>query len=92
MKISRIIKELKWGAIRTNADKIVERQYECSGVHPGMGRSYIYIQCPFCKEQIKTFIWSLNGGGKRCDCGALFNSVGTAYHLKEAVADMEVGN
>lgn len=34
------------------------------------GRSYCYIQCPYCENRIKAYIWSLSGGGKACPCGA----------------------
>lgn len=47
------------------------------------GRSYLYINCPFCSTRIKAFIWSLCGCGKRCTCcGAMFGSDGTAYKKK----------
>lgn len=43
------------------------------------GRSYCYITCPFCLARVKTFIWSLCGGGKKCDCGAIHTSMGFTY-------------
>lgn len=40
------------------------------------GRSYTYLQCPFCNTaNIKAFIWSLSGGGKKCpECKAVLSS------------------
>ena len=42
----------------------------------------VYFDCPFCKNEVKAYLWSLCGGGKRCDCGALFGSYGSGYHWK----------
>lgn len=43
------------------------------------GRTYCYITCPFCQAQVKAFIWSLCGGGKKCDCGAKHGGFGLTY-------------
>lgn len=40
------------------------------------GRSYCYITCPFCSAVVKAYIWSLNGSGKKCNCGALHGGWG----------------
>jgi hypothetical protein len=54
-----------------------KRDYTRTGTYPAMGRSYCYITCPFCGHQCKAFIWSLNGGGKRCPhCKAMHTSAG----------------
>jgi hypothetical protein len=37
--------------------------------------------CPFCRAEVKIFVWSLCGGGKLCDCGAKFQSGGEACKL-----------
>lgn len=43
----------------------------------------IYFDCPFCNVAVKAYVWSLCGGGKRCDCGALFTGrSGRAVHFK----------
>jgi hypothetical protein len=47
------------------------------------GRSYCYITCPFCEAEVKAYIWSLSGGRKRCDCGAL-HTVNHTYKKKES--------
>ena len=47
-----------------------------------MGRSRVKIECPFCKSQFWAFIWSISGGGKKCEnkaCGAMHVSHGRAY-------------
>ena len=47
------------------------------------GRSRVIFNCPFCTNKVTAYMWSLCGGGKRCDCGAIFGSGGTGYRLKE---------
>lgn len=41
-----------------------------------------YFDCPWCGDEIKTYLWSFAGSGKRCDCGAIFSFLG-GYKLKE---------
>lgn len=72
----------KWDETR-DADRVEVRAYHSHGGSSRMGRSTVIITCPFCKDSVTAFIWSLCGGGKRCDCGALFGSLGSAYHFKE---------
>lgn len=51
------------------------------GYQARMGRSSFLIRCPFCGGESRTFIWSIAGGGKRCEvrgCDALFGSTGSA--------------
>ena len=55
------------------------RDHERTGTISAFGRSYCYITCPFCGTEVKTYIWSLSGGGKRCPCGALHGSLGATY-------------
>ena len=40
-----------------------------------------YFDCPWCGEEIKAYLWSLSGGGKRCRCGAIFGSWGFGRKL-----------
>jgi hypothetical protein len=45
------------------------------------GKSRIQIRCPFCGTRSWAFLWSLYGGGKRCEnnrCGAKFAKGGYA--------------
>ena len=42
------------------------------------GMSSRVIECPFCGCYTEARLWSLAGTGKRCDCGATFDWLGTA--------------
>lgn len=41
-----------------------------------MGRSIVWITCPFCGTEVTAYLWSLAGSGKRCPCGAKHNGYG----------------
>lgn len=43
------------------------------------GRSYCYVTCPFCDQVTRAYIWSLSGGGKKCQCGALHCGWGMSF-------------
>jgi hypothetical protein len=43
-----------------------------------MGRTVVYITCPFCGTEVRAYLWSLAGSGKRCTCGAKFDAYGSA--------------
>ena len=44
----------------------------------------IFFDCPYCSVEVKAYVWSLTGGGKRCECGALFTGIsGNAAHFKD---------
>ena len=46
----------------------------------------VYFNCPFCGIEVKAYVWSLTGGGKNCQCGALFTGrSGRAYRWKEGI-------
>lgn len=36
-----------------------------------MGKTIEYVTCPFCKQEVRTYLWSRCGGGKLCPCGAM---------------------
>lgn len=38
------------------------------------GQSYYMLVCPFCGAKIQAYKWSLAGSGKKCSCGAYFDS------------------
>lgn len=40
--------------------------------------NYSIIECPFCAAEVKAYWWSIAGSGKKCSCGALLDSMGTA--------------
>lgn len=46
------------------------------------GRTRIQIECPFCKTRFWAYVWSISGGGKKCEnksCGAMHTSFGHAW-------------
>ena len=47
------------------------------------GRTRVDLRCPFCKATVTAYVWSLSGGGKRCDCGALAGSGGVFHHFTQ---------
>lgn len=51
-----------------------------------MGRTRILIECPFCQAEVWAYVWSLCGGGKRCDCRAMLT--GRGAYSKEQWADL----
>lgn len=73
----------KWEDI--NKPNCEKKKYTSSNTYSEHGKSYFYVRCPFCSEQTRAYIWSISGGGKRCNnlnCGALFGSDGDSYKLK----------
>lgn len=56
---------------------IKHKRREClplAGVRAGrsrMGRSTVFVTCPFCEVETECFTWSIHGSGKRCECGAI---------------------
>lgn len=57
-----------------------ERQWSAHGETVEYPSSrVIFIDCPFCKAEVRAYVWSLAGGGKRCECGAIFSAYGSAY-------------
>jgi hypothetical protein len=60
-----------------------EREHRSyGGYRPGsstMGRTVVYITCPFCDTVVRAYLWSLSGSGKRCTCGAKFDAAGNAW-------------
>lgn len=61
------------------------REYELYNYYGEHGRSYAYADCPFCGcKKIKCFIWSLNGGGKKCyNCKAVLGSRHARLKVKD---------
>lgn len=63
------------------------KPHERTGTTSQFGRSYFYITCPYCSTEVKAYIWSLAGGGKRCPgCKAMHTNYGVtiAPKTKEA--------
>jgi hypothetical protein len=59
--------------------------------HPS---SIVYFaDCPFCGVEVKLYLWSLCGSGKRCPtCRAMFTSFGQAWRARVAQAPAEEGS
>ena len=64
------------------------KNYTVVGRHLVFGRSSLEIKCPFCNWVVTAYLWSLAGGGKRCDCGALHTNYGQTYKLKEQANEL----
>ena len=70
------IRRTKWSDVR-NAE---QREYVVNLATLERPSSVVHwIECPWCKREVKAYLWSLAGGGKRCSCGALFGSLGFAW-------------
>ena len=81
-----------WDEIGENHGKkgnsITQRRYECYYGSSRHGKSTVRIKCPFCDEMNIAYIWSLSGGGKRCeDCGSMFGSHGEAFQYSHKVTE-----
>jgi hypothetical protein len=57
------------------------REHKSFNYSGEFGRANCVIQCPFCGAEVKVYVWSLAGGGKRCNCGALHMSGQTIKKL-----------
>lgn len=63
----------------TDTQIIEERSYGGYTSGPStMGRTIVYITCPFCRFEVTAYLWSLAGSGKKCRCGAKLDAYGTA--------------
>lgn len=77
-------KPLKYSDLRENMEDIEHKKFEVLSRTSEMGRSAVYFNCCFCGVEIKAFIWSLCGGGKRCtNCKAIYSQTGDGYQWKE---------
>ena len=54
-------------------------------VEPAVARSSRIIVCPFCESEVRIYIWSFHGGGKKCECGAKLY----AWEAKKEVEDYD---
>jgi len=42
-----------------------------------IGKSTVFVKCPFCGVETECYTWSLYGSGKRCrQCGAVHHGIG----------------
>lgn len=68
--------------IEYNRSDNAAREFKVLRHRSEMGKSRVEIECPFCRTRFWAFIWSISGGGKRCEnkeCGAKHASFGVAY-------------
>lgn len=42
----------------------------------------VYFNCPWCRVEIKAYVWSFAEVGKRCGCGAIFSYLGMGRKLR----------
>lgn len=65
-------------------------EYKIISVTPARaGLSSVIAECPWCNGRTKLFIWSLNGGGKRCSCGAMFSTGNRCFKAVKVEASSE---
>lgn len=68
--------------IKYNLSPNAGREFRVLGHYPAPGRTRVKIECPFCLSHFFAYVWSISGGGKKCEnkaCGAMHTSSGTAY-------------
>lgn len=64
-------------------DKVEDRRFTVKSERVEPPSNVVWhFDCPFCKADVKAYLWSLAGGGKRCDCGAMFTHRGLARHWR----------
>jgi len=68
------------------------RNHSTSPGRSEMGRSFIWIKCPFCEVSVVAYLWSLAGCGKKCVCGALHSNFGTTKKEVEQTGKSAVEN
>lgn len=65
--------------------------HESYGYRSKFGKSTCVIRCPFCKQDVTVYMWSLAGSGKKCLCGALHSSLGRTFkEIKVEMNEKEV--
>lgn len=70
---------------QAHTDQCETRRYTTRRGPSWVGHTLVYISCPFCGNETEAHLWSLCGGGKRCEteeCGAIFGGLGNAYNLR----------
>ncbi len=61
------------------------RGYEMYGYRPEMGRSSSIAVCPFCGTRNRVYMWSLAGGGKRCENGDCRAHLRVGFAIRDMV-------
>lgn len=68
--------------VQYNRSENAQRDFAVLHRESRMGKSRVEIECPFCLTRFWAYIWSISGGGKKCEnknCGAMHTSFGVAY-------------
>lgn len=68
-----------------NRSPNAQREFRVLDRRSAMGRTRVQIECPFCSTRFWAYVWSISGGGKRCEnkaCGAMHTSFGVAYPVE----------
>ena len=65
-----------------NRSENARREFKVLRKQTGIGKTKVEIECPFCGTHFWAYVWSISGGGKKCEnkrCGAMHTSSGIAY-------------
>ena len=68
--------------VEYNRSENAARKFKVLEHRSASGRSRVNIECPFCATRFWAYIWSISGGGKKCEnkqCGAKHAAHGVAY-------------
>ncbi|TCV51436.1 hypothetical protein [Pseudomonas sp. 460] len=74
--------DVRMAAMSENARQVESRRWMQAWRQPENGRTSIGLECPFCFEVVKAYVWSLPNG-KRCSCGA-FHGRFLSTHWRQA--------
>lgn len=61
--------DIRLASMNENSRQVESRPWAQVWRSPENGRTCIGLECPFCFEVVKAYVWSLPNG-KRCPCGA----------------------
>ena len=74
--------DVRIAAMDKTARQVESRQWAEVWRTPENGRTCIGLECPFCFEVVKAYVWSLPNG-KRCLCGAFHGRYMSTHWLQE---------
>lgn len=52
--------------------------YNCTEKYRFNGQVCFDVECPFCINRVRCFVWSMAASGKKCSCGAVLHYNGSA--------------
>lgn len=70
--------DVRLAAMNENARQVESRPWAQVWRRPENGRTSIGLECPFCFEVVKAYVWSLPNG-KRCPCGAFHGRLSSTH-------------